>query len=192
MILDVQYAEYALAAYDHPIIIVENSAARVDIVDGLSLVSVAGTNDGADVIDDLFAMPWKPKELGVFLHKGMWNHTKKLIKPIMSEIYLNGLPVALTGHSLAGQATGYLAALMLSYGIDVVNWTTFGMPRGGYSGYNELTKNIAGKRFVREGDTVADIPTILPWSHDRPATMLEGAEGVIDHRVSGYIAELSG
>lgn len=190
MITDKQYAEYALAAYDLPTIEVDNAAARVDIVEGVTLISVAGTNDGADVIDDLFALPYKSDQLGVWVHRGMWGHAKKLIKPIMAQIYMNGLPVAFTGHSLAGQATGYLAALCKLYGIKVVNWTTFGMPRGGFGGYNDLTRGIDGKRFVKEGDTIPHIPTILPWSHDREPTMLEGEDGIIDHLMQDYLDSL--
>lgn len=190
MIQPKTFAKHALLAYDKPNIVVDNAAAHVSIVGKTTLVAIAGTNDFKDAWADMKAMPWKPEELGVWVHAGFWFHTKKLLKPVLREIYLNGLPVAFGAHSLGGQVSYMLAALCTLRGLQVSNITTFGCPRGGFTDYNKITEGIEGKRFVRDGDQVAAIPTILGWSHDREATILEGADGVVDHPMQGYIDSL--
>jgi len=187
MLSDYDLAQYALLGYDQPNIIVDNAAAYVGIDGGETIVAPAGTNDFKDAWADIKAVPWWPEELGVCVHAGMWFYTKKLIKPVMAQIIMNDLPVRFIGHSLGGQASGMLAALAIEYGHEVVDWTTFGCPRGGFSDYNDLTKMIPGKRFLREGDQIGAVPTILGWSHDREATMLPGSDGLIDHLMKDYL-----
>jgi len=200
MISDITYAKHAILAYSEPTHRVKNAAVHISVVDGHTLVSPAGTNDRLDVKADLKAYPWKPDELQrkghppVWVHGGFWGYTKKLIKPVLREIYLNGdeepLPVAFSGHSLGAQASYMLACVCLLRGLTVANITTFGCPRGGFGAFNDLTRSVDGKRFVREGDQVTDVPFILGWSHDREPTMLEGSDGIVDHLMQDYLESL--
>lgn len=191
MLSDYDLAQYALLGYDEPNIVVDNAQAYIGIDDGTTIVAPAGTNDFKDAWADLKALPWRPAELNVWLHAGMWFHAKKLIKPVMAQIIANDLPVRYVGHSLGAQVGGMLAVLSIKYGYNVVDWTTFGCPRGGFGGYNELTRMIPGKRFLREGDQIGAVPTLFGWSHDREATILPGSDGIIDHLMKDYLEVIS-
>ena len=187
MISDRLIAEHALLAYDRPTIIVGNAAARVDIVDGYSLVSIAGTDGLVDGIEDLMAIPWRPCELGGWVHAGFWRYWSKIQKPIFDQLYMNGLPVIFTGHSLGGIAACYGAACWVKrdpYEMPVVNLTTFGAPRGRSKAVVELISHVPGKRYLRDGDQVGWLG-LFGWNR-RNATELPGNPGPIDHPMQGY------
>lgn len=193
MVSDYELAKLSGHVYNYGSLVVDNARGQVDVIDGFSVATIAGTNDRRDWIQNTLAFPWRPRELESWVHFGFWRHFKPLMRPMLVEIYQNGKPVICAGHSLGGIVAGYLAAVCTKKGIPVERLTTFGAPRGGYSSYCSLTEGIAGRRYVREGDQVAWVPApgiLFPWRHDRDAFELKGEDGLFDHDIKGYTQEL--
>lgn len=187
MIPDAVIAEHAMLAYDKPTIEVGNAAARVDVIEDFSLVSVAGTNGLIDGVDNLLAFPWKPHALNEWVHFGMWRYTNRILDEVIDQLLTNNKDVYLTGHSLGGSTANNIAAVCEKIGINVANLTTFGAPPSGYGGFNKLISHIPGKRYAREGDQVTTWPTLVGLSHARNATLLPGDPGPVDHLMQGYL-----
>jgi len=186
-------ARLSLASYDDATVEIGNSAALVELVDGHQVIAFRGTNDGLDVLHDLIAFPWKPDALNVWVHRGFWAYTNNLIEPLTKLILRRNLPVHLTGHSLGGAAALIFAAYCQNNGIKISGIHTFGAPRAGYESLASKTYRIPGNRYVIEGDAVPSVPPswfAFPYTHDRPATMLPGIPGIIDHPMSGYVEAL--
>lgn len=191
--LDSELIRYCKRAYSFPNVECSNGAEAYVAHLGESLVvAFSGTDSLLDAVLDIWAIPWKPSVLGVWLHRGIWKQTSAIyekLEPLLEK----EIPIHLTGHSLGGGIAQQLACLLLKDGYEVASITTFGSMRAGFQGLTELTKNISGKRYVRDGDTVPDLPpSIFLYKHDRPETLLKGDESYFgDHGLHGYESALT-
>lgn len=186
-------ARLSLESYDDATVEIGNSAALVEIVDGTQVIAFRGTNDLQDAAHNIWAVPWKPDALNAWVHRGFWLYTINLIEPLTKLILRRNLPLALTGHSLGGAAAVIFAAYCQSKGIKVSALHTFGAPRPGYESLANKTFRIPGNRYVIEGDAVPSVPPswfAFPYTHDRPAAILPGIPGLIDHPMTGYVEAL--
>jgi len=190
---DLYLAELAQRAYDSPNINEGYSSAVFKEESEFCAIAIAGTNDFVDVMVDLWAIPWKPKRLNAWVHRGFWKHLYPLLDPLLEGIrYTSTKPVYLTGHSLGGAAANIFAAICYQEDIDIRGLTTFGSPRVGYKSLTELTKSIPGKRFVIDGDQVTQVPPswfAFPYMHDRSAFLFPDNDKnkVLEHPMAGYL-----
>ena len=191
MITDKRYAELALLAYDNPTHEVGNAAMHMCVEDMHTVISIAGTNDGKDVRQDLRMIPWRPDLLdGRWVHLGFWQYFMLLWPEMRAEILVNHLPVRFIGHSLGGTAAYYGAALVtLKQYARVDNVTTFGTPRCMSPAMSKLIRHIEGKRFRHDGDP---IPFGGLYGYDRQEqTLLCGNTDGLDHPLQNYIDAIS-
>lgn len=185
-------ATLANDSYHDASIEIGNSACLVDHVGGELHIGFRGSDDKTDWLGNVWAIPWKPAELDAWVHRGFWLYTKPLIDPLLNMI--GSSPVRLTGHSLGGAAACIFAGVCVRHGIEVRSLTTFGAPRPGYQSLSDLTGWMNGRRYVIEGDSVAEVPIswfAFPYKHDRPASVLPGMPGWSDHPMSGYLKRLA-
>lgn len=192
LINDLGLALCSQESYDRANVWSGNSCAQITKRSDSIIIAFRGTNDPIDIMADLWAIPWKPKEVGAWVHRGFWLYLSPLVDPIFHQIDACGLPIYLTGHSLGGASACIFAAMCRRRGLEVENLTTFGSPRAGSDSLANQIWDIPGKRFVIEGDQVASVPPgwLFPYVHDRQAAMLPGIDGPIDHPVSGYVDAL--
>lgn len=188
---DLKLLEYAMKAYDTPNIECGNGAsAWLHISSEYIVIAPAGTDSVLDALIDIWAPPWKPEAVGEWVHRGVWLQTSALAAEIVPRLEGSSLPwvvpIYITGHSLGGGIAQVLTSLLLKRGFEVARLTTFGSMKSGFEGLNKITREVEGRRYVRDGDTVPELPPLF-YTHDRPATILEGDESVFgDHNFAGY------
>jgi len=185
--MTIKLAQASLDAYDMPTIKIGNASVLIREIDGRLVIAYAGTNGIWDGANDILAFPWKPGELKQWVHFGFWRYFQRTLRPVLSELYVNSLPVVFTGHSLGGAAAVYGASLWSHYGFKVDELTTFGCPGCCSGGLAEIAGQIKGHRIAREGDQVTGLS---PWGHAREATVIPGNPGPIDHPMAGYVEQL--
>ena len=193
MLSNLALAQLALESYDRATHECGNSAAFVTHRPDCIVIAFRGTNDPIDILADLWAIPWKPNEVGAWVHRGFWLYLKPLVEPLMQEIRNSRLPVELVGHSLGGAAACIFAAICLRHELMVQGLTTFGAPRPGYDSLANIIHQIPGRRFVVEGDQVTDVPPswfAFPYVHHKIESELPGKDGFIDHPMQGYVEAL--
>lgn len=186
-IADASLLGYCQLAYSNPNVECDNGAeAFFCAYPEETIIAFAGTDSVMDAILDAWAIPWKPRELGVWVHRGVWKQTSALAEKIIPELPRNK-KIYVTGHSLGGGIAQQFAALLRKKGFTVARLTTFGSMKSGYEGLAWETCNIPGYRYVREGDTVSTLPLSLFYCHDRPELLLKGDESIFgDHGLEGY------
>lgn len=194
MVTDLQLAKLSHDAYNIATHVKRNRAVLIAEGESEAVVAFRGTNGPIDMIANLLAIPWKPKEIDAWGHCGFWLYACPLFDYIIKTLRQIGKPAVLTGHSLGGSSANFFGAACLKYyKYPVERLTTFGAPRSGYDSLSNITSKIPGRRYVIEGDQVTILPPswfVFPYVHDRPETLLPGIPGPIDHRMTGYIAAL--
>lgn len=181
--IDISLLGYCQSAYSTPNVVCSNGA-EAYVED--NIVAFAGTDSIIDAIWDAWAVPWRPSELGVWVHRGVWKQTSALAEKILPELPKNK-KIYVTGHSLGGGIAQQFAALLRKRGYTVARLTTFGSMKSGYEGLKWETYDIPGYRYVRDGDTVPELPPSFFFTHDRPELLLEGDESIFgDHGLEGY------
>ena len=184
-------AEYALRAYTEHTFEVDGAQVLVEKTSNGLVVAFRGTEGAEDLITDLRASPWYAKEMGVWCHAGFLKSLRPLLKSLDRPVF-RAKKVTLTGHSLGGAMAQIYAAYLVKKGLNP-DLTTFGAPRAGMQGLSDLSSQCHGFRFVRDGDTIPNIPLhipfLFPYTHDRPEIELDGADGIFnDHGMLGYLS----
>lgn len=189
---DIDLANFALESYEKSNIWSGNSCVQVSYTGQGIVIAFRGTNDPIDFMADLWAVPWKPKQLGAWVHRGFWLYVEPLIDMLLEKIDASGAEIHLTGHSLGGAAACIFAAVCRRRGIRIESLTTFGAPKPGFDSLADKIWDIPGKRFVVDGDQVTMVPPgwVLPYVHDRAETTLPGIDGPIDHPMQNYVDAL--
>lgn len=185
-------AELSNEAYQRATIESDNAAVLVERDGDDAYIAFRGSDSLGDWADNLWAIPWRPKSLDAWVHRGFWIHLSEVLCPLILHAGSRRLHIA--GHSLGGAVANLFAAHCVQLGLPVHSLTTFGSPMPGYDSLSLITRWIPGKRFVIDGDQVAGLPPswfAFPYQHDRPATYLPGVPGIIDHPMPHYLTRLS-
>jgi len=195
MVTDLELAKYCLKAYDKPNLSCNNGAEALIEAKGEDLIiAFSGTDSLLDALIDLWAIPWRPNVLGEWVHRGVWKQTSCLIDLLMPKIP-KGSDIYVTGHSLGGAMAQVFAAYLHRKGYEVQRLTTFGSMKPGYEGLADLLWETPGKRYVRDGDQVTELPLstfLFPYCFDRIATVLPGSPDLFgDHSMEGYLESLT-
>lgn len=128
-----QLCQLAALSYDGYSISIGNSAALVEIVDGIQYIAFAGSDDAKDWRFDLDAkqVPWSSKDdakpYGGSVHRGFktcWEEVKPHLLPKLDL----SLPTVVTGHSLGGALAVLCAASLKRVGVQINGVATFGCP----------------------------------------------------------------
>ena len=197
---DIVLARYAEAAYGSHTF--RDQAAGVEVLFEVhrrwAVLAYRGTEfDGADILSDLRAVPWRDRRLG-WCHSGFLKSVRDGLWPRIERVILDcPVPVYLTGHSLGGARAVITAGLMAAAGGKPAGLVTFGCPRVGMAGISRLLAGVPGRRYVRGDDVVPSVPVaglVFRYRHDRPATRVGSAAGFSpfeDHKIKGYVDDVA-
>lgn len=147
---------------------IESSSCTIFWNNENSFIAFAGTDSISDLIRDMAieGIPWTEVS---YVHKGFYDSTMKIYKPLLSfleKMGLLGRPMWLTGHSL-GAAQCILTALMLfkereEFAEEILRGIyTFAQPKVGGPFFVEEAHKILSNRFFRivnEGDIIPYLP----------------------------------
>ena len=168
-------AELAIESYDNPTHSDGSSNSLVYKKGRATCILFTGTQpleDPLDIITDIRVMPWYAREIGAWCHAGFLKSLRKLydeLDPIASSADV----LYIGGHSLGGAMAAIYAARHNPRAL--VRW---GCPRPGMQSLADITSQIPGYLFEREGDIVTDVPLkvppIWPYVHDREPYKMKG------------------
>lgn len=189
--LDLELAKLCQRSYYEHTFRHQNSAVLVSQTDTYIAVAFKGTSTLNGWMGNLRAIPAKPEDLGVRVHRGFWMYTKPLIEELVGLIIQTDLPLHITGHSLGGAAACIFAGVCKHRRIYVTGLTTFAAPKPGLEGLADLTWDIPGERYVLDGDPVPHLPRgwIFDYVHDRIPYVFPEVDGA-DHPIDNYIEAL--
>jgi hypothetical protein len=159
-----------------------------------ALLAIKGT-DPRKVIDLLIdgaAVPYVDEDVGP-VHAGFGLAVRSVIGQIKRD--LAGAKVVVIGHSMGGSEGHITAGHLVHAGIEVVQLTTFGCPRPGFSRLASLVKDLPGEDYRHGDDPITLVPILLGYVHPRPMVQLGKVrlelDPIDDHFMSGYRAALA-
>jgi triacylglycerol lipase len=124
-------------------------------------ITIRGTDDKANIWQDIEIALVKNNYLGINLHRGFQNDTKALhadIKPYLKRDY----SMRVTGHSLGGAIAAILAEYLVKDGYRVERVVTFGQPKVTDLEGKSITTNGTLNRLTRVAHDQDVVPMLPP------------------------------
>ncbi|MGJ8583396.1 MAG: lipase family protein [Marinosulfonomonas sp.] len=170
------YAKRAQSAYDsietiqsdYPLVTRAITLTKVDAryflemdrTNGRQTLSVRGTAEKPNVIEDIETALVVDNILGIPLHRGFQNVAAEIYNDALPHIRKD-LPIRVTGHSLGGAVAAILGAYLDHQGYTVERIVTFGQPK--FTSQEPAQRVVlATTRVVNETDVVALLPFYTP------------------------------
>ena len=161
--------------------------------DDLIYISFQGTQSTLDWIYNFWLDLKGINNVGHY-HTGFMNVSEKSFLTLETHLLtlLEQRPhakVVLTGHSLGGaMATMYAFILNQKHSnVDIHSVITFGQPRCGDKSFSEYLNslNLDYKRFINDGDYIADVPSPskwAKWSHAGRGFLLTDSKMIFENK----------
>lgn len=189
-----EMAEYCEKIYDEGKELRDNEFAyNVDQNNGVTIISIRGTNNGRNVLTDLDVRPFYDKKLGMDLHRGFRDSASIIHKDIIENHALEET-IILTGHSLGG-AIAQILGLWFEDDAYEVQIYTFGSPA---ITVNQIWSEDLHFRVYLKDDPVPFLPPFpfvhwgmrinaktLDWDEDHPIGDVTKIDAR-DHSISEY------
>lgn len=190
-------AKLCQLAYDKPTLRYANTQVRVDYAPDQIDITIPGTNDRRDVLQDALILQ-RDLGQGQFAHRGFASHWAAL-RPVMGAAMLaHARPktIRAQSHSLGSACTGLMIAATPKWfaGATV---HMFGCPQFGNSNLAEIFERncrdlgITVWRVVNLGDPVARINFPGDWQHVGQLVEIgQDGDSELDHPIASYIRDL--
>jgi len=137
----------------------------------LQVISVRGTSNFKNALQDIEYMQVNDNELGIFVHKG-FNHTAIKVYADLQSILKKDYQIAVTGHSLGAAIATLVMMHLHSDGYELSPSINFGQPKvTNHKGVSRF-KTLPVMRVVNKEDVVPMVP---------PVTVLDSVHGIYQH-----------
>jgi len=146
---------------------------------GNQTLTIRGTDNLQNSLQDFeYAFTYN-KELGIYAHKGFSDDAKAIFNQLLSDNMISrSKPIAITGHSLGGAIANLLLCYFHKNGYHVLPSTTFGQPKVTNAKGLEQYKEVNLTRVVYENDIIPFLP---------PTTLISSFRGPYQHMGSEVI-----
>lgn len=179
-----QLADISMTAYEH----LQYEVADVEFMRESNVFAFRGTDEAADVLRDIRALPWWTKGLG-WCPAGFVKAAEPVLIKLMSIALKENLSmsqIVLTGHSLGGAIAIIVGAKLALLGHPVQEIVTFGTPRCGRLKVLDKT-NVT---MYRNGkDVVPQLPPLMR-RHKKPLKIGVPGGWLADHKMRAYCDSL--
>lgn len=140
---------------------------------GEQLLTIRGTDNTKNKMQDLeYAFTYN-RELGIYAHKGFSDDAKAVFEYLKSnDMISKDKPIAITGHSLGGAIANLLLCHLHKEGYKILPSTTFGQPKVTNGKGVHAFGDIDLTRVVYENDIVPFVP---------PTTLITRWHGPYQH-----------
>ena len=137
----------------------------------LQVISVRGTANLKNGLEDARYLQSKNRKLGIYLHRGFDADTMKVYEDLLPHLK-KGYDVKVTGHSLGAAISTLLMIYLHEDGFKVERSINFGQPKVTNKAGVRVYDFLPLTRVVDEDDVVPLVP---------PVTLLDSIHGIYEH-----------